>query len=302
MAILNNYKPVNFKLMDKFVSNWAASQNALKYLNATYTKGSEKHNELMPSLERIAKCIDMLVSGDIKIILDVNEFKSKKENEKDLELNNRIRLFESTCVDIRKKFYQIFSNSRFMDFNLNRTTLNGSSIGACSCCSKMELTARKSYAETIFSIAEASYPSNEEITICSIGAGHCLQELLIHLEFSNNNKKVSWILIEPKFETLNSTEYKAAMQFKQIMEFLSSGTSVDMQPKGINEFINEICPLEPSDNLENRIPNPKIPDLFISVDLGDEIERSLSDFQSRFSKIATPPLFITISQNGELKF
>ncbi|HNA75370.1 MAG TPA: hypothetical protein PLX13_01485, partial [Saprospiraceae bacterium] len=87
-------------------------------------------------------------------------------------------------------------------------------------------TARKSYAKAIFSIAEASYPLNEEITICSIGAGYCLQELLIHLEFSNNNKKVSWILIEPKFEPVNSTVYKAAMQFKQIMEFLSSGTSV----------------------------------------------------------------------------
>lgn len=171
-------------------------------------------------------------------------------------------------------------------------------ISACQCSEEMSCKKRLDFNQTVLMVVETFFTNKTSLRICSIGSGNCFQELMIHAAFAAKNYQISWLLLEPELKDETSSAFKATMQFRKMISFLSGTVAVDCKAIGCHQYLADMVDSEKS----------AWPDLFLAVDVESVGSGDSVNFGPLRKKLAVvedknnPRMLIELDKKNGIRF
>jgi hypothetical protein len=247
---------------------------------------------LIKETKKVDELFSCILNGQlIEISEQITNYRSDSFDCRLTELDKKIAEYESNMVRIQEII--IKRKGGFIYEERKRLQIIGlNDVSACVCCDKMNHSKRESFVEYVEQFFPKSSENNgKKIKICSIGSGCCLQELITHTHFLSTKKTVDWVLIDPELTDQSSEIYKASIQFKQFIQFLSPHAEVELVGAPSAALPGHTCYEQLLSNKEEA------PDIFLKVDADFDgfprsyIERRLLELSSKES----PKMFAEFS-------
>lgn len=261
------------KAIDDFLSLCSAAQKAFDSLRV-YEE--EVSGEVTSAIESTGKLVALVAQGTLVNLS--REIQPLKKEEISDDFKKKIVLFDIKINELKINLIKIIPHKLFANQTWKTIKFLSTSITACTCHANVNRIARVSFA---YGLKDNFAMENNKtsLTIGSMGSGPCLQELYIQAILSKTGKTLNWVLVEPKLKDPSSSVYKATQEFKNIVQFLSPQSTVELYGEGIQDYVAKI---------ESGAIN-NLPDIFIGVDLKPEIIASqISQVKSTLEKFKNP--------------